>query len=82
MLEFDPGAIPLLLHNRHPREYQEFREQSESGPDQKVFNKCADVSNPARPLRVTAEWTQRISEEFFRHTEDEAALGLPLTLPR
>ncbi len=26
--------------------------------------KCADVSNPAKPLPVYSEWTARIMEEF------------------
>lgn len=27
--------------------------------------KCADVSNPTRPLRCCIEWAKRIAEEYF-----------------
>ncbi len=31
----------------------------------RMLIKCADVSNPARPLRVCKEWAYRIAEEYF-----------------
>jgi high affinity cAMP-specific and IBMX-insensitive 3',5'-cyclic phosphodiesterase 8 len=47
----------------------------------RLLIKCADVSNPARPLKISIQWTKRISEEFFRQTEEEIARGLPISLP-
>jgi high affinity cAMP-specific and IBMX-insensitive 3',5'-cyclic phosphodiesterase 8 len=47
----------------------------------RMLIKCADVSNPARPLRMAVQWAQRITEEFFRQTDEEIARNLPVTLP-
>lgn len=41
--------------------------------------KCADVSHPARALRVHEEWSARVSEEFYRQGDAEKALGLPIS---
>jgi hypothetical protein len=41
--------------------------------------KCADVSNPAKPFAVYAEWTARIMEEFFLQGDIEKALDLPVS---
>ena len=35
--------------------------------------KCADVSNPARPLEHCRVWAERIAEEYFAQTDDEKA---------
>lgn len=31
----------------------------------RMMIKCADVSNPCRPLEQCIEWAARISEEYF-----------------
>jgi high affinity cAMP-specific and IBMX-insensitive 3',5'-cyclic phosphodiesterase 8 len=31
----------------------------------RMIIKCADVSNPARPLDICKEWAVRIAEEYF-----------------
>ena len=31
----------------------------------RMLIKCADVSNPARPLALCREWAERIAEEYF-----------------
>lgn len=31
----------------------------------RMLIKCADVSNPCRPLELCIEWAGRISEEYF-----------------
>ena len=31
----------------------------------RMLIKCADVSNPCRPLEQCIEWAARISEEYF-----------------
>ena len=31
----------------------------------RMLIKCADVSNPARPLNLCKEWAKRIAEEYF-----------------
>ena len=39
----------------------------------------ADVSNPAKPWRLSVEWSARVMEEFFQQGEKEAELGLPVS---
>ena len=31
----------------------------------RMLIKCADVSNPARPLSLCTVWAERIAEEYF-----------------
>lgn len=31
----------------------------------RMIIKCADVSNPTRPLKYCVEWARRIAEEYF-----------------
>eukprot|EP00475_Leptophrys_vorax_P034127 TRINITY_DN5472_c0_g1_i1.p1 TRINITY_DN5472_c0_g1~~TRINITY_DN5472_c0_g1_i1.p1 ORF type:complete len:613 (-),score=118.59 TRINITY_DN5472_c0_g1_i1:30-1817(-) len=38
-----------------------------------------DLGNPAKPLRIYLEWTDRVVEEFFRQGDQEKALGLPIS---
>ena len=47
----------------------------------RMLIKCADVANPARPLRLCIEWARRIAEEYFRQTEEEIARNLPPVMP-
>ncbi|XP_014206256.1 high affinity cAMP-specific and IBMX-insensitive 3',5'-cyclic phosphodiesterase 8-like isoform X2 [Copidosoma floridanum] len=47
----------------------------------RMMIKCADVSNPARPLKLCIEWSKRIAEEYFRQTEAEQERNLPVTMP-
>ncbi len=37
----------------------------------------ADISNPAKPMRVYMSWTDRIVEEFYKQGDTELAHGLP-----
>ena len=39
----------------------------------------ADVSNPAKRWDLSAEWSCRVMEEFFRQGEREAELGMPVS---
>jgi hypothetical protein len=41
--------------------------------------KCADVSNPAKPFDIYAEWTARIMEEFYLQGDVERAIGLTIS---
>lgn len=47
----------------------------------RMLIKCADVGNPTRPLKQCVEWAKRISEEYFRQTEEELARGIPPLMP-
>lgn len=47
----------------------------------RMMIKCADVSNPTRPLRICVEWARRIAEEYFQQTDDEKMRGLPVVMP-
>uniref|UniRef100_A0A670JZ97 Phosphodiesterase n=1 Tax=Podarcis muralis TaxID=64176 RepID=A0A670JZ97_PODMU len=47
----------------------------------RMLIKCADVSNPCRPLEQCVEWAGRISEEYFAQTDDEKRQGLPVVMP-
>ncbi|KAL0279576.1 UNVERIFIED_CONTAM: hypothetical protein PYX00_001103 [Menopon gallinae] len=47
----------------------------------RMLIKCADVSNPTRPLKLCVEWARRIAEEYFNQTDEEKANGLPVMMP-
>ncbi|XP_053450536.1 high affinity cAMP-specific and IBMX-insensitive 3',5'-cyclic phosphodiesterase 8A isoform X2 [Nycticebus coucang] len=47
----------------------------------RMLIKCADVSNPCRPLESCIEWAARISEEYFSQTDEEKQQGLPVVMP-
>lgn len=36
--------------------------------------KCADVSNPTRPLKMCVEWAKRIAEEYFNQVRKQTLL--------
>jgi hypothetical protein len=38
-----------------------------------------DLGNPAKPLRIYLEWTERVVEEFFRQGDREKELGIPIS---
>ena len=35
----------------------------------RMMIKCADVSNPARPIEICKEWAYRIAEEYFSQVQ-------------
>ncbi|KAI4497721.1 hypothetical protein M0802_007261 [Mischocyttarus mexicanus] len=47
----------------------------------RMMIKCADVSNPTRPLRACVEWARRIAEEYFSQTDEEKQLKIPVVMP-
>ncbi|XP_043803292.1 high affinity cAMP-specific and IBMX-insensitive 3',5'-cyclic phosphodiesterase 8-like isoform X4 [Apis laboriosa] len=47
----------------------------------RMIIKCADVSNPTRPLKYCVEWARRIAEEYFSQTDEEKQLHLPVMMP-
>ncbi|KAG8334205.1 High affinity cAMP-specific and IBMX-insensitive 3',5'-cyclic phosphodiesterase 8B [Homalodisca vitripennis] len=47
----------------------------------RMMIKCADVSNPTRPLKMCVEWARRIAEEYFSQTDEEKANHLPVVMP-
>ncbi|XP_027707882.1 high affinity cAMP-specific and IBMX-insensitive 3',5'-cyclic phosphodiesterase 8A isoform X2 [Vombatus ursinus] len=47
----------------------------------RMLIKCADVSNPCRPLEQCIEWAGRISEEYFAQTDEEKRQDLPVVMP-
>uniref|UniRef100_A0A8C5UKG1 3',5'-cyclic-AMP phosphodiesterase n=1 Tax=Microcebus murinus TaxID=30608 RepID=A0A8C5UKG1_MICMU len=47
----------------------------------RMLIKCADVSNPCRPLESCIEWAARISEEYFSQTDEEKQQDLPVVMP-
>jgi hypothetical protein len=38
----------------------------------RMLIKCADVSNPTRPLKMCVEWAKRIAEEYFNQVREQA----------
>lgn len=44
----------------------------------RMLIKCADVSNPCRPLEQSIEWAARISEEYFSQVSRGLAGPRPL----
>ncbi|XP_075753261.1 high affinity cAMP-specific and IBMX-insensitive 3',5'-cyclic phosphodiesterase 8A isoform X2 [Pelodiscus sinensis] len=47
----------------------------------RMLIKCADISNPCRPLEQCIEWAGRISEEYFAQTDEEKRQNLPVVMP-
>ncbi|XP_044734940.1 high affinity cAMP-specific and IBMX-insensitive 3',5'-cyclic phosphodiesterase 8 isoform X2 [Chrysoperla carnea] len=47
----------------------------------RMLIKCADVSNPTRPMRICVEWARRIAEEYFTQTDEEKQANLPVVMP-
>ncbi|XP_050527670.1 high affinity cAMP-specific and IBMX-insensitive 3',5'-cyclic phosphodiesterase 8-like [Daktulosphaira vitifoliae] len=47
----------------------------------RMLIKCADVSNPTRPLKLCVEWAKRIAEEYFNQTDEEKINHLPVVMP-
>ncbi|XP_069672167.1 high affinity cAMP-specific and IBMX-insensitive 3',5'-cyclic phosphodiesterase 8B isoform X3 [Periplaneta americana] len=47
----------------------------------RMLIKCADVSNPTRPVKMCVEWAVRIAEEYFNQTDEEKANHLPVVMP-
>lgn len=43
----------------------------------RMLIKCADISNPCRPLRLCVEWAGRISQEYFAQVTGFFATELP-----
>lgn len=37
----------------------------------RMLIKCADVSNPTRPLKMCVEWAKRIAEEYFNQVKKQ-----------
>jgi high affinity cAMP-specific and IBMX-insensitive 3',5'-cyclic phosphodiesterase 8 len=37
----------------------------------RMLIKCADVSNPTRPLNMCIEWARRIAEEYFNQVREK-----------
>ncbi|XP_012942280.1 high affinity cAMP-specific and IBMX-insensitive 3',5'-cyclic phosphodiesterase 8B [Aplysia californica] len=46
----------------------------------RMMIKCADVSNPLRPLSQCKEWAYRIAEEYCQQTDEEKSRGLPVVM--
>ncbi|KAG8189630.1 hypothetical protein JTE90_009561 [Oedothorax gibbosus] len=47
----------------------------------RILIKCADVSNPTRPLSLCIEWANRIAEEYMSQTDEERSKSLPIVMP-
>ncbi|XP_070543664.1 high affinity cAMP-specific and IBMX-insensitive 3',5'-cyclic phosphodiesterase 8B-like isoform X3 [Ptychodera flava] len=47
----------------------------------RMLIKCADISNPARPLNLCIEWANRIAQEYCSQTDEEKRRGLPVVMP-
>ncbi|XP_068212385.1 high affinity cAMP-specific and IBMX-insensitive 3',5'-cyclic phosphodiesterase 8B-like isoform X2 [Palaemon carinicauda] len=48
----------------------------------RMLIKCADVSNPVRPLPLSIDWAHRIANEYFSQTEEEKRRSLPIVMPQ
>jgi high affinity cAMP-specific and IBMX-insensitive 3',5'-cyclic phosphodiesterase 8 len=47
----------------------------------RILVKCADISNPLRPMHLCREWASRIAQEYFTQTAEEKARHLPVVFP-
>lgn len=47
-------------------EYAPLTPEEEVKLMKRMMIKCADVTNPTRPLKSCIEWARRIAEEYFQ----------------
>ena len=40
----------------------------------------ADISNPAKPSKISQQWTDKVYEEFFRQGDLEKSMGVPISM--
>jgi len=45
----------------------------------KIALKCADIGHTSKSKELHLEWTQRVSEEFFKQGDEEAKHGLTVS---
>ena len=61
-----------------------FKDESKLFDNQQImldmFLHCSDISNPAKPQRISTIWTQRVYAEFFKQGDLEKEKGLPVSL--
>jgi len=89
-LSIDEGS-PVEVSDKTSRESPSAREarirsSSLASPEnvvlvKRILIKCADVSNPTRPLHLCVSWGHRIAEEYCNQTDEEKAQGLPVVMP-
>ena len=41
---------------------------------------AADISNPAKPSKISQQWTDKVYEEFFRQGDLEKKLEIPVSM--
>ncbi|CAG9762319.1 unnamed protein product [Ceutorhynchus assimilis] len=70
-----------MIDSGHSEDYSPILNQENTTLVKRMMIKCADVSNPTRPLRLCVEWARRIAEEYFQQTDDEKSRGLPVVMP-
>lgn len=71
----------FLIFQLDETDYATSKAPDENQLVKRMMIKCADVSNPTRPLRVCVEWARRIAEEYFNQTEEEKKSNLPVVMP-
>ncbi|XP_045110107.1 high affinity cAMP-specific and IBMX-insensitive 3',5'-cyclic phosphodiesterase 8A-like isoform X2 [Portunus trituberculatus] len=71
VFEDDPSAPPDLLSFGSPENIIIIK---------RMLIKCADVSNPLRPLPLSIDWAYRIANEYFNQTEEEKQRSLPIVM--
>ena len=61
-----------------------FKDESKLFDNQQImldmFLHCSDISNPAKPQRISTIWTQRVYAEFFKQGDLEKEKGLTVSL--
>ncbi|KAK8373344.1 hypothetical protein O3P69_019980 [Scylla paramamosain] len=73
VFEDDPTVTPDLLSFGSPENIVIIK---------RMLIKCADVSNPLRPLPLSIDWAYRIANEYFNQTEEEKQRSLPIVMPQ
>ncbi|XP_073990558.1 high affinity cAMP-specific and IBMX-insensitive 3',5'-cyclic phosphodiesterase 8-like isoform X2 [Rhodnius prolixus] len=83
----------VTVFNKSPDDTQDPKADGKTGDTESNVNpedlmlvkrmliKCADVSNPTRPLPLCKQWAKRIAEEYFSQTDEEKARNLPVVMP-
>jgi hypothetical protein len=72
-----------VYHGKNFKEIFNVSNEKLFDAQQVVLNMCihtADISNPAKPEKISKKWTEKVYDEFFKQGDLEKQLNLPVSL--